>query len=207
MNKLVNNIQKSNYNTNYKVYFISTDNFEFIKVGISNNPYKRLKGLQQNIPNKLILLMTFNGKNYEETLLHHFLKKYKVRGEWFELNNKIITLMKKINEEVKSSNVHYDLNKVYEYTNNKINLITKSDYKNRISELELIIEEYEHDDGFTLDDLSRFNQTINDLYIHLNFLMRKNRELEQKLHNYKSFYGEPLNEVRDKLMKKILASH
>ena len=54
-----------------------------IKVGLSNNPEQRMKGLRRSEGCAVELLSTFKGNRQEEMILHEKLERWRVRGEWF----------------------------------------------------------------------------------------------------------------------------
>lgn len=76
-------------------YFLWAELTNRIKIGKSNDPYKRLKTLQTGSPEKLILIAFVSG-DIERKLKEEF-KKYKIHGEWFipapEILFKIIKLL------------------------------------------------------------------------------------------------------------------
>ena len=61
------------------------DKVRFIKIGISNNPSKRLKQLQTGCPFPIKIIKKFEVSNAEEieTALHNKLSFYNSSGEWF----------------------------------------------------------------------------------------------------------------------------
>ena len=75
------------------VYIIS-DNMNYIKIGISKNPEKRLKQLQTAYPTKLTIIFTeefYCKRNHLlkiESVIHKKVKAIatKVNGEWFEIS-------------------------------------------------------------------------------------------------------------------------
>ena len=71
------------------VYLISDSNTYNYKIGISNNPEKRIKELQTGNENKLKIIHKVLCENYKnvETALHNQYSFLKVNGEWFELSN------------------------------------------------------------------------------------------------------------------------
>ena len=71
------------------VYLISDLNSYTYKIGISNNPEKRLKALQTGNDNSLKILFKVLCENYNqvETALHNKYNFLRINGEWFELNN------------------------------------------------------------------------------------------------------------------------
>jgi len=78
------------------LYFISTTRKNVVKIGIANNPKKRLKTFQTANYEELIILRVIKVENRAlafklETALHQKFKRYHIRGEWFKLTP---TLMK-----------------------------------------------------------------------------------------------------------------
>ena len=72
------------------VYFISTTRKNVVKIGIANNPKKRLKTFQTANYEELIILRVIKVENRAlafklETALHQKFKRYHIRGEWFKL--------------------------------------------------------------------------------------------------------------------------
>ena len=66
------------------IYFIKMGS-KFVKIGVSDNPELRLKGLQTSSPLKLKLLLTMPGDFKTEAGLHEVFAKYKTqsKNEWF----------------------------------------------------------------------------------------------------------------------------
>jgi hypothetical protein len=73
---------------NKDLYVIQTDITGAIKIGISNNPKRRLRQLQTGSPYKLKLLTIVTGRGDLERSLHASLKPYKkaCKGEWFDFD-------------------------------------------------------------------------------------------------------------------------
>ena len=73
---------------NKDLYVIQTDITGAIKIGISNNPKRRLRQLQTGSPYKLKLLTIVTGRGDLERSLHTSLKPYKkaCKGEWFDFD-------------------------------------------------------------------------------------------------------------------------
>ncbi len=81
-------------------YFIKAGNF--VKIGCSTDPEKRLRAIQTGNPHKCELLYSiYNEDMFEmEQWVQMELKKYHIRGEWYRLTPKVreyITLVKKYN--------------------------------------------------------------------------------------------------------------
>ena len=80
------------------VYFISTKRKNVVKIGIANNPNKRLKTFQTANYEELIILRVIKVENRAlafklETALHQKFKKYHIRGEWFKLTPTVINFI------------------------------------------------------------------------------------------------------------------
>jgi hypothetical protein len=67
-----------------KTYIIKDSNTGLYKIGFSNDPLKREKTLQSEKP--LIKIIKVFDYNIEK-ILHNEYKDFRVRGEWFDLNN------------------------------------------------------------------------------------------------------------------------
>ena len=71
------------------VYLMSEEYSNCTKLGISKDPYKRVKQLNSGtkLHSKITLLKTIETPYYKkfEKLLHRLFSKQNVRGEWFEL--------------------------------------------------------------------------------------------------------------------------
>ena len=70
------------------LYIIQDNTSKLVKIGISNNPQKRLRQLQTGTGNKLRLLRTFvteNDRNWEKKL-HKMLWQNRRKGKWFNLD-------------------------------------------------------------------------------------------------------------------------
>lgn len=65
------------------IYFI-TDG-EYTKIGVADNPEKRLMELQTGNGRRLKLLLSVDGSYEEEGRLHSVLGKHRQVGEWFEI--------------------------------------------------------------------------------------------------------------------------
>lgn len=71
------------------VYLISDSNNYTYKIGVSNNPEKRVKSLQTGNDRVLKIVHKVLCENYSdvETALHNQYKFLKVNGEWFDLTD------------------------------------------------------------------------------------------------------------------------
>ena len=66
---------------------------EYLKIGKADNVNKRIQQYNTNCA-EFELIDTFEGSIPEESLLHSFLEKYKIKGEWMEYNEEILLLWK-----------------------------------------------------------------------------------------------------------------
>lgn len=67
------------------LYFIQSKETGHIKIGRSVNPEKRIKALQTGSHRQLRLIASFQDMGWREPELHEYLKKWRVSGEWFDV--------------------------------------------------------------------------------------------------------------------------
>jgi len=75
------------------VYFMLAVGTEKIKIGVAGDVELRLSNLQVGSPYKLLLLVSFPGNELLEKILHNLLKPYKVRGEWFKMDDEVLDVI------------------------------------------------------------------------------------------------------------------
>ena len=82
------------------VYVIGACNSNLYKIGCSNNPSDRLQNLQIANPYELKLMAVFKSKHMftDEKKIHQSLDEFRVRGEWFKLDNPVRVIMS-VNEK------------------------------------------------------------------------------------------------------------
>lgn len=68
-----------------QIYIIHAKKTRFIKVGTSNEPSKRLRGVQTGNMYKLAVVNQFDGTAQDEVAIHRLFRAYRKEGEWFEL--------------------------------------------------------------------------------------------------------------------------
>lgn len=68
------------------VYVILDSSKNHIKIGVSNNPNKRLATIQTSCSNPLKLIHVQEGNVVDENRIHAQLKQYRLKGEWFDYN-------------------------------------------------------------------------------------------------------------------------
>ena len=97
------------------VYLIQSLESGYYKIGVSNNPQKRIKQLQTGNPTVLRLIYTFESE-YSHQIESFFHKRFsycRKEGEWFDLD--IINEVNFLDECNKISNGLFNV-----YKNNKI---------------------------------------------------------------------------------------
>jgi hypothetical protein len=80
--------QPRSHKVQSKVYFIACA--DFIKIGVSDNPRRRIAHLQSSSPFDLELLGDVPGDAEEEIRIQGKFAKHHVRGEWFRKHSDII---------------------------------------------------------------------------------------------------------------------
>lgn len=65
------------------IYFIRDPAADRVKIGVSNDPWKRLKNMQTGSPGLLELVAMVDGDPAAEKALHQRFDGSRVRGEWF----------------------------------------------------------------------------------------------------------------------------
>lgn len=75
------------------IYFIAEENTNFVKVGYSSSARgakSRLSTLQTGNPRNLYIMKIISGKEVDEKFLHEKWKSFSVRGEWFDIKDKLL---------------------------------------------------------------------------------------------------------------------
>ena len=108
------------------IYFIKC--CDFVKIGYSSNPKKRLSDMQVGSPYQLKMLCAVPYKGdiedvkIEEKMLHFEYREFRYRGEWFKVfpkMNKWLNMMNKYNRYfpikycTKKSYINSDCNPLY----------------------------------------------------------------------------------------------
>lgn len=75
-----------------------------VKVGMANDPHKRLASLQSGNPNRLCIWRTFPTPDREiarhiERGFHHVQRKKRLSGEWFDINPRQAAFLMRMNFE------------------------------------------------------------------------------------------------------------
>lgn len=71
------------------IYFITTEDNKFIKIGYTKNLKARLSNIQTGCPYTLTVLRTVRENISLEKTIHQELYRYHVRGEWFSYNKEV----------------------------------------------------------------------------------------------------------------------
>lgn len=90
------NIKNKNKDENICIYLINIDNTNCYKIGCTADLVQRLICLQTSNPFKLNIVHSFVGGYKVEYYLHKIFDNYKIKNEWFELEENHIDLIKKL---------------------------------------------------------------------------------------------------------------
>lgn len=83
---------------NYIYYVAATDN-DVVKIGISRNPWSRVKDLQTGSASKFVLLATLKTDERNERAIHKFFESSRLNGEWFNRSAALNSLISKTNSK------------------------------------------------------------------------------------------------------------
>ena len=130
----------------YLIKEYGKNNKEYLKIGKADNVNKRIQQYNTNCA-EFELIDTFEGSLPEESLLHSFLEKYKIKGEWMEYNDEILLLWKlykeirpKIKENIITTGEY--IRKEFYDTQTKYYEEKIEEYKNEIYELKDCFNRY-----------------------------------------------------------------
>lgn len=76
-----------------QIYFICSPETCLIKIGRSNNIEKRLKTMQSISPYKIVLLSAITAHKSFEYYLHQKLNSSRSHGEWFNADDKVLSVI------------------------------------------------------------------------------------------------------------------
>lgn len=88
------------------IYLLKSYENGYYKIGLSKNPFNRIKQLQTGNPEKIELIASYKSVNYlkVETALHNYFSHSKTINEWFNLSLedelKFIDLCKKFDKNI-----------------------------------------------------------------------------------------------------------
>ncbi len=77
------------------VYFIQGEITKAIKIGRTYSVFRRLKTLQNDVSENLIILGIVSESDFSETLLHKRFSKENIRGEWFNPSIRLLSFIEK----------------------------------------------------------------------------------------------------------------
>lgn len=97
------------------IYFIGNLEYNFVKIGYSKNPKKRIQSIQTGCPFPLTILRTEKGNVDHEKRYHDKFKKFNTYGEWFKIEGELSELL-----GVKKTNISKNKEKEHnKYVDNK----------------------------------------------------------------------------------------
>lgn len=88
------------------VYVLNAGNFNFLKIGMTNNIEKRIYSIKCGCPYEVKVHLIANVPNpkYVEKILHRYFKEFRSRGEWYSLGKEEIEeielIFKNINDDI-----------------------------------------------------------------------------------------------------------
>lgn len=150
-------------------------NERLYKIGITKNSItERYYGLGLKMPGKFVTLFAYKFENYEkaEQLIHGIFSKYRENGEWFNLNQKQLDLIKANCEEMGGISITDEYEKEIEIekkqeTDNKINVrqsSVSSDLQNITNIVDLkILKSILERGTLYVSDTIRFHTTVDVL--------------------------------------------
>lgn len=68
------------------IYIVGNTKENICKIGFSSNPYLRIKTLQSSVYFNLEIFDIFNGELEDERLIHSTLSNFRIKGEWYHLD-------------------------------------------------------------------------------------------------------------------------
>ena len=83
---------KKNASSNGFVYLIKNEATGHVKIGFSGNPEQRLEQLKTGCPDA-VLIHKFAGTIADEKTLHSLLDSFRIKREWFFIDDKAINLI------------------------------------------------------------------------------------------------------------------
>lgn len=75
------------------IYFIQAHSGGPVKIGYAANPEKRIAEIQRMSPVELKTLKIIEGDLKQEKELHKHFAKFRLHGEWFDLNEKMLNIV------------------------------------------------------------------------------------------------------------------
>jgi hypothetical protein len=95
-------LKSCNSNAKSYVYFIEAIGLNRIKIGVSDNPKKRLKQLATSSPVPLLLKGITSGGHGAEKYLHRRFEHLRLNKEWFHASNELIDYIHTYVEDMES---------------------------------------------------------------------------------------------------------
>jgi len=117
------------------VYFIGNKEKQLVKIGKANQPKRRIEEIQVGFPYQLEIFLIIEGNEAIEKTLHNKFKNKHIRGEWFILDEDILSFID--NPQIEINTIYQDsLDHMVRYskeTENKIELL----YSKSMSNIEI----------------------------------------------------------------------
>ena len=107
------------------IYFLKA--LDFVKIGYSNTPNKRISGIKTSIPFDTEVVCITTGDIEDEKNLQKRFKEYQCRGEWYNISDEIIKYIKSCN------NLMWKYGFGEKFSNEHLNPLKALRLKNKIS--------------------------------------------------------------------------
>lgn len=78
------------------IYFLGTDGFGLVKIGLTCNVEKRIGNLVSSSPVKLSLLATAPGNRNSENAIHTAFRHLRSHSEWFHADSNLTALIDQV---------------------------------------------------------------------------------------------------------------
>jgi hypothetical protein len=75
-----------------RLYAICEETGSAWKFGVSDDPMKRLNGLQVGNPRRLVLYAHAPARLWMEAFVHHVLRRHRLQGEWFDASPRTLSV-------------------------------------------------------------------------------------------------------------------
>lgn len=92
--KMAERAKEPDENATRWIYFIQGVSGGAVKIGVANDPKKRLADLQRTSPIQLRIVAARPGDIFQERELHERFAEHRLHGEWFEPCDELVALIR-----------------------------------------------------------------------------------------------------------------
>ena len=72
-----------------EIYLVAAPDANMVKIGWTTNLRQRMSALQTGCPERLLLIGSVPGRQYQEREIHKLFAPLRARGEWFRYTDEI----------------------------------------------------------------------------------------------------------------------